>query len=125
MDGDTLPLADALPPPSANLLTSVTAWCAAHPYRGGNIDHCAQQVRVRRDEQGRLWLERAEAPDVIQVSAQLLDAADPQRLTFDPDTGVLTLHVLPAPLHYRVLHPALTLWAVTCRLLAAARPQSR
>lgn len=121
MGGETLPFADALPPASANLLAPVLDWCKAHPCQDGNIDHCAQTPWIRHDDEGRPWLERGDAPDVVQVTAQLLDAADPDRLTFDPGTGVLTLHVLPAPLRYRVLYPAPTRWAVTCRLLADRR----
>lgn len=120
MDADGIPLREALLPPSARLLRTVLDYCSAHPYQGEPVDHLAGDPQIRHDGHGRILMARAGAPEIMFVSAPLLDAADPATLTFDTEAGVLTLHVLPEPLRYRVLYPATTSWALTCRLLDEA-----
>lgn len=117
MDAETLSLEDALVPARVLLSGTVLGWCRRHPYIGDQLEHLAADPQIRRLADGQLWLERAEAPDVVLVTMALLDEADPALLYFDQFEGVLTFAVLPAPLRYQVLYPHPALLAVTCRLL--------
>ena len=119
MDGERLSLEDAFVPARVLLSGTVLGWCRRHPYTGDQVDHLAADPQVRHLADGQLWLERAEAPDIVRVTLALLDMADPARLFFDQFEGVLTFNVLPEPLRYRVLYPSPLLLAVTCRLLRA------
>jgi len=119
MAAETVSLHDALVPPRVMLSGTVLGWCRRHPYHGEMVEHLALDPQIRQLADGQLYLEHADAPDIVRVTLMLLDMADPAKLTFDQVGGVLGFEVLPAPLRYQVLYPSPLGLMVTCRLLRA------
>lgn len=120
MSTDAVPLTTALRAPTTLLFSAVRDYCSAHPYEGEPVEDRASDPAVNHGPNGKPYLARVDAPDVMFVSAQLLDMADPAMLAFHD--GVLTFRFEPEPLHYRVLYPTPRLWAFVCRLLDENEP---
>jgi hypothetical protein len=113
MPADSVPF-NALLPPGARLMDPIHRYCDTTQYEGALVDDLAEQLVLQIDPDGTRRLAGG-APPIVMFSGPLLDIADPDVLTFAD--GVLTLHLTPAPLHYRVLYRCPTAWAVVCRLL--------
>lgn len=81
------------------LLADVLAYCDQHPL--WPLPPFGELTMQRHDD-GTITV-LGEVPDVICVTAELLDDADPRYLAFETDT--LVIDVSPEPLRYRPLGP--------------------
>lgn len=86
---------------TADLLTEVLDWCAAHPHGWHPLPEFGA-LTLHRHADGSVTVE-GDAPDMLGFSAELLEAAHADYLTFTD--GVLTLTVQPEPLRYRPIGP--------------------
>lgn len=86
---------------TADLLTEVLDWCANHPH-GWHPLAAFGSLTMNRHADGSITVE-SDAPDVLGISAELLDAAHPDYLSFAD--GVLTVNVQPEQLRYRPIGP--------------------
>lgn len=83
------------------LLSALLAYCAGHPYIGEDLapaDLMMQQTMVGTE---RVVSVLGDAPHVVHMTVDLLDAADPSLVSFD--RGLLRLNVVPELL-YRPLY---------------------
>jgi len=83
------------------LLSAVLTYCAEHPYAGDDLEPgilTFQQTMVGAE---RVVSVLGNVPDVMEAATDLLDAADPQLVSFG--RGLLTLNVAPRLL-YRPLY---------------------
>lgn len=84
----------------SGLLRPVLDYCLQHPEPESHLERECGQLEIR-ECLGEAWV-AGEAPRFLEITAELLDHADPRRVSFAD--GVLTLHVKPYPLRYRPRH---------------------
>lgn len=89
----------------APLLTEILAWCAEHPWDGGDLTpgDLTFQQRYIAENDTRIVSTAGTPPEVLAASVELLEGADPQLLKFD-DRGLLIFDVQPEPLLYEPLY---------------------
>jgi hypothetical protein len=90
---------------AGTLLAEVLAWCAENPWGGGDLtpgDLTLQQHYTAEDDT-RTVSTLGAVPEVVAISVELLEKADPQLLKFD-DCGLLTFDVQPERLLYEPLY---------------------
>jgi hypothetical protein len=85
----------------SGLLRPVLDYCLAHPEPGSALEKECGPLQFKQCA-GEAWVV-GRAPHYLEITADLLQYADPRRMSFAD--GVLTLHVLPHPLRYRPRHP--------------------
>lgn len=79
------------------LLSAVLAYCAEHPYTGGDLEPGVltfQQTMVGTE---RVISVLCEVPEVMEAATDLLDAADQELVSFE--RGLLVLNVVPRLLY--------------------------
>jgi len=94
----------SLTQPAGPLLTEVLAWCAEHPWNGGDlpIGDLTFQQHYDGETDTRTVSVLGAPPQVMAASVDLLEQADPQFLKFD--RGLLAIDVLPERLLYKPLY---------------------
>ena len=97
-------MSTSLTQPAGPLLTEVLAWCADHPWTGGDLSvgdlTCQQHYDAETNTRTVSVL--GAPPQVMAVSVDLLEQADPQFLKFD--RGLLAINVLPERMLYEPLY---------------------
>jgi hypothetical protein len=101
----------------SDLLADVLDWCAEHP-REAPLPPYGDLTFHR---EGDAVSVEGDVPDILAVSAGLLDAADSRHMSFTD--GVLTIHVQPGPLRYRPLGPHPTSRVIAFRRIADSEPK--
>ena len=90
--------------PAGTLLTEVLAWCAEHPWNGGDlpIGDLTFQQHYDAETDTHTVSVLGTPPQVMAASVDLLEQADPQFLKFD--RGLLVIDVQPERLLYEPLY---------------------
>jgi hypothetical protein len=104
------------------LLSAVLVYCAEHPYADGDLEPGVltfQQTMVGTE---RVVNVLGDVPDVMEAATELLDAADPQLVSFE--RGLLVLNVVPLLL-YRPLYVGRRADTVVFRRVCATCYDSR
>jgi hypothetical protein len=91
---------DCIEREAPDLLARVIDWCNSHPTDGPLPESGA--LEMHRNADGTITV-LGDIPEVLGISSELLRLAAPQYLSFAD--GILTMDVLPEPLHYRPLGP--------------------
>lgn len=79
------------------LLSAVLAYCAEHPYSGEDLAPGSLTMQRHLVGTERVVSVLGEAPHVVHITVELLDAADPGLVSFD--RGLLRLNVVPELLY--------------------------
>lgn len=79
------------------LLSAVFAYCVAHPYSGEDLAPGSLAMQQTGVGAGRVVSVLGDAPHVVHITVELLDAADPDLVSFD--RGLLRLNVIPELLY--------------------------
>lgn len=87
---------------SGPLLSAILTYCAENPYTGDDLEPGDLTVRQTMVGTERVLSVLGDIPHVVHVSVELLDAADPEVMSFD--RGLLRLNLLPNALLYEPLY---------------------
>lgn len=87
------------------LLAQVLTWCAEHPWNGDDLPYDDITFQRNYDADGSYTVSiLGDVPDVLAVTTDLLDAADPDLMSFE--RGLLVLNIQPEKLLYWPLYVA-------------------
>lgn len=84
------------------LLSAVLGHCAENPYTGDDLEPDGLTVKQQMVGVERVVRILGDVPHVVYVSVELLEAADPELVSFD--CGLLTLKMSPDKLLYEPLY---------------------
>lgn len=100
------------------LLSAVLTWCAEHPWSGKDLHYDDVTFQQRTAEDGTCTVSvLGDVPHVMAASTEILEAADPELVSFE--NGLLVLNVQPAKLLYQPLYVARAAQSVVFRRVCA------